>query len=290
MTGRLIGLSLAVSVLIACDGGDASQEPAAETPSAKCPNVGMDTLDGKWIKYEGSAIKEYRFAVDSTGDVRELWYTAGSFMKRRLRGERRTSDYVFTEVLTGDREQRYLAGALPAVRLYVEPRAADCSLRVSEMEVHWKENQEVERPKGSYATYIEYPAEGPDLPFRYCDHDLFISDAAKDRAVANAQVAESGAAEPGAALGEALALGAWSPAMGEEGCAYEARLYFDDQPARDVAGAFRPVVPMRGDHWLIEDWYAPYSGNHQFEVYQYKTCSGGSPELVGVACLEAVLR
>jgi hypothetical protein len=250
----------------------------------------MDTLDGKWLKYEGSAIKEYRFAIDSSGDTRELWYTAGSFLKRRLRGERRSTDYVFTEVLTGEREKRYLAGALPAVRLYVEPRPSDCSLRVSELEVQWKDNQEVERPKGSYSTYIEYPSSGPDLPFRYCDHALFIGEAATDRAVADAQLAESGAAQPGAALGDALPLGAWTPALGEAGCTYEARLYFDDQPARDAAGAFRPAVPVSGEHWLVEDWYAPYSGNHQFEVYQYKTCSGGGPELIGVACLEAVLR
>jgi hypothetical protein len=287
MAGRLWGLATTVLALSGCDGGEPT-EPAAASPSSQCPRVSMDGMAGRWLKFEGSAVKEYRFEVAEVGGQLELWYTGGGFGKRRLVGERRSSDYAFTEMPSEEKAGRYKAGSVPLVRLYVEPRPTDCSLRVSEMELSWKDNKESEKPKGSYTSYIEYPDSGPDLSFRYCDGELFIGEAATDRAKAEEQLARSGVAEPDAALGEALSLGAWSPEQGATDCTYEMKLYFDDQPARDKDGNFRPRLPVT-DRWLVTDWYAPYSGNHQFQVYQYKTC-GGTETLVGSACLEAVLR
>lgn len=289
MSGRLVGLAVC-AVLGGCDGGgeEAPAEPV-ETPSSKCPRVSMDNLQGRWLKFSGGAVKEYRFEIAEVGGQMELWYTSGGFTKKRMTGERRSNDYVFTEAPSAEKEKRYKAGAVPLARLYVEPRPTDCSLRVSEMEVSFKDNKESEKPKGTYTSYIEYPENGPDLTFRHCDSDLFIAEAATDKAEADKQLAELGTASPDAALGDALALGAWSPPMGEEGCSYEMKLYFDDQPARDKDGNFRSAVAVSGDRWLVEDWYAPYSGNHHFQMYQYKKC-GGSETLVGVACLESVLR
>jgi hypothetical protein len=100
----------------------------------------------------------------------------------------------------------------------------------------------------------------------------------------------NGAPNPDLPLGDALTLGAWEPATDATGCTQEMRLYFDDQPARGADGAFREPVPVTDGRWLITDWYAPYSGNHHFQIAQYQTCDGGSPTLVGMACLEAVLR
>ena len=52
--------------------------------------------------------------------------------------------------------------------------------------------------------------------------------------------------------------------------------------AAGVEGGFR--------HWYVADWYAPYSGNHHFQVYRYRTCPGEERTLLGVDCLEAALH
>jgi len=289
MVGRVVSLVVS-AFLVACDGGsDPAEQSLEQTPSSQCPAVSMDGLDGKWLKYSGAAVKAFRFQVADVGGEKELWYTGGGFTKRRMAGERRSNDYVFTEVPGKEKLARYKAGAVPLVRLYVEPRPQDCSLRVSEMEVLFSGDKEQEKPKGTYTTYVAYPDSGPDLSFRHCDQELFIGPAASDKAVADQQLVENGTAAPSAALGEGLALGAWSPVMGEEGCTYDMKLYFDDEPARDAAGAFRDPVPVTGESWLVSDWYAPYSGNHHFQIAQRKTC-GGSTEVIGMACLEAILQ
>jgi hypothetical protein len=292
---RWISAAVLLSSLIACDGGE---EPtsAGPSPAEACPKVSMDNMAGQWIKFEGRAVKEYRFEIVQEGGGYTLWYTGGGFTKKALSGEKRGSDVMFTEVLDEKREGMFQAGSTTKVRLYVEPRKQDCSLRVSEMTVEWKGDKEVERPKGSFTTFVELPA-GPVLTFRPCDQDLFIGPAATDRAAALAQVERSGAAEPAGEMGEAVPIGTWSDAAadGEESCTFDMDLFFDDTSAKDKDGSTLTAVPAGPvtdgqRHWVVPAWYAPWTGNHHFEVHRYRTCGGGSREIIGVACLEAILQ
>lgn len=292
---RWMSAAALLSALTACDG---AEEPVPEgpTPEEACPKVAMDNMAGKWIKFEGRAVKEYRFEIVEEGGSYTLWYTGGGFTKKAMAGEKRGSDVMFTEVLDEKREGMFKSGSTSKVRLYVEPRKKDCSLRVSEMSVEWKGDKESERPKGSFTTFVELP-EGPVLTFRPCDQELFIGAAATDHAEAMAQIERSGSAEPAGEMGDAVALGTWSDAAadGDAACTYDMDLFFDDTSARDKDGNVLTAVPA-GEvadgrrHWVVPGWYAPWTGNHHFEAYRYKTCDGSSREIIGVACLEAILQ
>lgn len=275
--------------------GDTDEAPAPPPVEDKCPKIDMDRLAGQWIKVKGKAAdKNFRFEFVEKGDGAELWYTGGGFRKRRLAGERRESDWRFTEVLEGEALARHEQGDLGRVRLFVAPSKKTCSLRVTEVELVKEGGAEKEKPKGTFVEYLEFP-QGKVLTFRACDGPLFLGDAAKDPAVAARQLAESGAPEPGHSLGEAVPVGVWTDAAadGDAACTYDMDLYFDDQEARLADKSTRPPVaagaPVDGKRpWLVPDWYAPYSGNHHFQIYRHRTC-GGKRELIDVRCLEAVL-
>ncbi len=280
------------AILCGCD--DQTPAPAGPTPSEKCPHASMDGMAGKWIKYTSAAVKEYRFEIVEEDGGYTLWYTGGGFTKKALRGERRTNDIKFTEIPDPKRKAMYESGSISLTRLYVEPRPTDCSLRVSEMALEWK-GSEKEKPKGGFSTYVLYPPVGATLTFRTCDDPLFIGAAASDYTEAQAQLARSGAPEPAHQLGEAIPIGMWSDAAadGDPSCTYDMDLFFDDTTAKDAAGNAREAIPAGAVEegrrsWLVPDWYAPYSGNHHFEMYRYRTC-GGARELIGVACLEGIL-
>ncbi|MEL6345512.1 MAG: hypothetical protein AAFV53_20555 [Myxococcota bacterium] len=293
MTRTLYALWLA-GALIACDGGGAEETPA-ETPPSKCPKVSMDTLSGQWIQYAGNTVvKQQRFEVVEGGT--ELWYTGGGFTKRKLKGEKRANDFQFDEVLEGDRASRFQSGSLAKVRLYVEPRPKDCSLRVSEMSVENRGGKEMERPKGTFTTYVEYPSNQPMLTFRPCTDNLFVGEAARDRAIADKQLEQSGAPEPAIALDPALPTGAWikADADGDTACTYDMDLFFDDAQAKNKDGAVQEKLPagevVDGYRPYYAEFYAPFSGNHHLQIYRYRTCADGTRELVGVACLESILQ
>lgn len=78
-------------------------------------------------------------------------------------------------------------------------------------------------------------------------------------------------------------------------CTYDMDLWLDDRPARGKDGTRLPAVPA-GDviggkrQRLVPACYAPDSGSHHFELHRFRTCADGKRELVGVACLEAVLE
>ena len=292
---RWMPTALLLSVLSACDGTE--EAPSTTTSAAEaCPKVSMDTMSGRWIKFDSRAVKEYRFEIIEEGGSYTLWYTGGGFTKKALAGQKRAGDVKFTETLDEKRQALFESGSLNKVRLYVEPRKKDCSLRVSEMTVEWKGGKEVERPKGSFTTFIELP-EGPVLTFRPCDQDLFIGSAATDKAEADAQVARSGTAEPAGEMGKAVPIGTWSDAAsdGDAACTYDMDIFFDDTSARDKDGNVLAALPA-GEvadgtrHWVVPGWYAPWTGNHHFELHRYRTCAGSSREIIGVACLEAILQ
>lgn len=287
-------MSLVVG-LVACDGGEPAQQPP--DPKSQCPKVSMDNLSGQWIQYAGNTVvKQQRFEAVKEDGRYVLWYTGGGFTKRRLTGEKRSTDIAFTEVPEGDRKQRFESGALSIVRLYVEPRVKDCSLRVSEMTVEMKSGKEVERPKGTFTTYVEYPEKQPKLTFRPCTEPLFLGDAAKDKSVADAQLERSGAPEPAIALDPALPVGVWisEAADGDAACTYDMDLYFDDAQAKNKDGVAQEKIPAGevkdGFRPYSAAWYAPFSGNHHFQIYRYRTCADGKRTLLGVACLEAILE
>ena len=256
----------------------------------------MENMAGKWIKFAGKAVKEHRFEIVEEGGGYTLWYTGGGFTKKALRGEKRSGDVMFTEVLDERREGLYKSGSTSKVRLYVEPRKQDCSLRVSEMTLEWKGDKDVERPKGTFTTFVELP-EGPVLTFRPCDQELFIGAAATDKKEADAQIERSGAAEPAGEMGDAVPIGTWTDAAadGDAACTYDMDLFFDDTSARDKDGNVLTKVAAGAvadgqRHWAVPGWYAPWTGNHHFEIHRFRTCDGGSRELIGVACLEAILQ
>ncbi len=279
--------------LAGCPESDtAPAEPTEDPRLEKCPKIHMDRMAGQWIKVNGKAADHtVRFELNAEDGGYGMWYTGGGFSKRVLEGERRDSDFKFTEVPEGKRKTDFESGEQGIVRLYVEPKLDKCALRVSEMEVKMKEGKEVEHPKPGFIEFLPFP-EGQPFTFRPCDGELFLAGAAKDKAVADKQTEELGGADPATGLGEAIPVAAWTDAAadGAETCSYDMDLYFDDRPVKDKQAVPAGEVKDGSRHWYVEAWSAPYSGNHHFQQYRYKTCDGGERELIGVSCLEAVLN
>lgn len=284
-------LGMVVLMALGAGGCGDTEEAAPPTPADdKCPNVGMDAMDGRWIKVEGSkGDQKYRFQLDKAGDIFTMSYIGGGFTRKALNGVRRTSDHQFTEIPDARKKAAYEAGSEGLLRIYVEPRKNKCALRISEVEVSLKDGKETERPKAGFAEYIAFP-EGFVFGFAGCDGPVFLGPAAKDRSVAEKQLAEIGGPDPGHALGEAIPVATWAElSEADAACTWTMDLWFDDQPYKDQKGV---AVPVKAgwQRFGIDDWYAPFSGNHHFQIYRHKSCGGGPPELVGVACLESVLQ
>ena len=288
-------LLLAATLLLGC--GDT--EPEASKADDPCPHISMESLPGRWIKYDKKADQTWRFEVVSQGEASggpEMWLTAGGWTKKQLAGERRSSDWSFTEIPDDRKKAAYEAGNEGLIRLYVESNKAKCALRVSEVEVMLADGVQKERPKPGFVEYVEFPKQY-DFTFRPCDSDLFFGAAANDRKAADKQLAELKMADPSSPLGEALSVAAWTPVEkdGDAACTFDMDLYFDDQPAKDKAGQPRGPLPAAAPvdgwrQWLVSYWYAPFSGNHHFQIYRYRACNGGERELIGVSCTEAVLQ
>jgi len=285
----LMAATLATSALFGV-AGCADDEPAAPAEAEdKCPSVSMDGLFGQWIMVDGKrGDHTHRFEIRADGP--ELWLVDGGFTRRTLKGEKRQKDYVFTEVATGRRAAAVEAGEEGLVRLFVEPWKQQCSLRVTRVEVFRKEGKETERPAPGFKEYLPFP-DNVAFNFRPCDGPLFLGDAAKDRSIAEKQLA-AGGPDPAHPLGEAIPVGAWSVASedGDGTCSYDMDLFFDDRPMEGRQGL--PASAVDGEHraWRVDAWSAPYSGNHHFEMWRYRTCEGGERTLIDTRCLEAVLQ
>lgn len=294
---RCPALALLAVTLFGCgDTEPAEQEAAAEDP---CPQISMDTMAGRWIKYEKRADQTWRYEIvteNTASGSPELWLTSGGWTKRRMVGERRKSDWMFTEVPTDRKQTAYEKGDEGLKRLFVEPFKKKCSHRVSQVEVFLKDGEQKEKPQPGFLEFVEFPAQY-NFTFRPCDGPVFFGKAAQDRGVAEKQESQLGGPDPSSPLGDALVVGAWTSvdADGDPTCTYDMDLYFDDKPAKGKDGGPRGPVAARdaGDgwrQWLVEDWYAPFSGNHHFQMYRHRTCSGGERTLIGVSCVEAVLQ
>lgn len=280
---------LLLTTLFACGQGDTPAETPAEDP---CPAVGMDVLAGDWIKVEGSkGDHTYRIRVQQDGDSWSAWYVGGGFTKKTLSGELRSNDLKLTEVPTGAKKAAYEAGEDTLTRLYFEPKDSTCSVRVTEVRVAMVDGKATEKPVpgAPFVEYLPFP-ENQEFTFRPCDGPVFVEDAAADFKVAKKQL-DDGHVNPVASLGPAVPVAAWTTAAddGDPACTYTFDAYFDDRPVEGGQGL--TTVKVEGDQrqWA-HDFKAPYSGNHHFELYRYKTCDGGEPELIAVSCLEAVLN
>ena len=101
------------------------------------------------------------------------------------------------------------------------------------------------------------------------------------------QLSRSGTAEPATELGEAIPVGLWTDGAADD-CTYSMDPFFDDQPVEGKQDVAVSTVKSGRRQWYAE-WFAPYSGNHIFEMYRYKTC-GGTKDLIAVAAIEAILN
>jgi len=282
-----------LSAIIGCGGG----EPAAPPPAAdKCPHISLEGLAGDWLQVKGQAADHtHRFRIMKRGERWSAWYVGGFFKKVQMEGALRAEDLQLTEALDGEALAAWKKGERARARIYVQPYKKRCAMRVSVVDLKWVGGpgggSEKESTKGG-APYVEYlpVPEEYDFTYRPCDEPLYLARAAKSRQGAKAQAAKGGP-EAGAPLGEQLPVGTWSDAKadGPEACAYTMDLYFDDRPLEGGQGLAAGDV-VGGERAWYHEFYAPYSGNHHFEMYRHRQCDGGARELIAVACIEGVLN
>ena len=254
-----------LALLVACDGAQ-EEVPVVEDP---CPEVSME-MAGDWIKVQGSAGDHtHRVRIHDDGSA---WYVGGGFSKMQMDGVYRKNDLMLTEA--GEKDRR--------TRLYFQPNKKKCSMRIVEVRVD-SEGKEQQVGVG-YTEYLPFP-EGQVFTYRPCDESAYIGDAANSWARAKRERDSDAGVNPVGALGESVAVASWmEPAEGE--CTYSAALFFDDRPVEGKDAVSGTVV--EGMVHFTDAWYAPYSGNHNFEFHRSATCGGESRDM-GVACLEAIL-
>ena len=80
-----------------------------------------------------------------------------------------------------------------------------------------------------------------------------------------------------------IPVGTWSEVAkdGDQSCSFEMDLYFDGRLIDGGTGIAAGPVDGEYRHWTYT-WEAPYSGNHNFELYRYRKC-GDERTLLGIA-------
>lgn len=274
-------------LLSACGAAEEAEAPPVED---KCPEISMDGLAADWIKVVGnSGDHKTRIRVLNEGGSWQGWYVGGFFKKTGMTGKLRANDLQLTEVLDAKANAAFEAGERTKTRIYIEPYKQRCAMRVMEVAVKMSEGKESEAQKGGYIEYLPFPP-GQEFTYQAPTEQLFIAEAADDYAKAQAQL-EKGGPDPVGTLGEKVPIGMWSDAKadGDPGCTYDMDLYFDDRPLEGGQAVAAGEAKDDRRHWR-HDFYAPYSGNHNFEMYRYRTCEGGSRELIAVAGIEGILN
>lgn len=275
-----VAAALAAWAIAACGPAEPEKPAEPEVPE-KCKSVHVDKLASHdWIGVRGKSGADPKIRMRLTekgGDYEAVYISDVSFKKTVLKGEKREKDVQLTEV--GDKDVR--------ARIYVVPKIEKCALEVLVGTVEKKDKEKIP-PKGiEMVAFPEQP--GVEFTYRPADRDLFLGKAAKNRAIAEKQVKEMGGADPAHEYGD-IPVGLFSKADedGPADCTYDMDLYFDDRNVPDLAKL--PAGEVQGEwrHWF-HLWKAPYSGNHHFEMYRYRTCDG-KRELIDVAAIEAVLQ
>ena len=282
-----IGVYIAAMALMGC--GGPSEETVAHAPDVpdQCKNVFLDKLDTDWIAMRGqSPDPKTRIRIFKDGDDYGGYFVNRFFQKIVLKGEKRDSDVQFTELPNDDKAKRVAKGETDLVRMYVTPKLTDCALKTSIGTVNHKGKEKI--PPQTF-DFVAFPELEVHFTFDPPSRTLFVGDAAKDRAVADKQLAANGQASPEHEFGT-IPVGMFSKAEddGPESCTYDMDLYFDDQSVPELAAVPAGEVKDGFRHWYL-DWEAPFSGNHHFEMYRYKTCDGAR-ERIDIADLEAILQ
>jgi hypothetical protein len=274
--------------VVACGGENA--EPVEETPEVpeRCQHVFLDKLDADWIGMKGQTPDpKTRLRVFKDGQEGYGAYLVNGFFKKiTLKGETRESDVQFTEVPSEAQAKRIAKGEATLVRMYVTPKLKDCALKTVIGTVDHKDKERIS-PVGF--DFVAFPELEVTFTFEPANRTLFVGEAAKDRAVADRQMAQQGHASPEHEFGT-IPVGLFSAAAedGPEGCTFDMDLYFDGQSLPDRAAVSAGEVTDGFRHWFVV-WDAPYSGNHHFEMYRFRTCDG-TRERIDIADLEAILQ
>lgn len=289
---RLFPVALALASALACGGAsdDAPAPPSLEEQaSAKCPRVHMDKMAGDWILATGDP--KTRMRVLESGGETLLWYIDPAFSNHKLElvGTKRDSDWRFDERPRGARKRLVEEGGAAKKRVYLDPKVRKCAVEVVTGTV---DDAGEERIAPKAKEFLQFP-EQQGVVFSYRPHDapLFVGEAATDKAKADAQVEELGEPRRDAEMGT-VPVGGWSAVAddGETSCTYTFDAYFDHRPVDGAQGVEVAAVEEGAEHrhWT-HTFEAPYTGNHTFELFRYRTCDGGERELLGVMGIDAAL-
>jgi len=273
-------------VLAGCGGSDGAPDAAEDEIPLQCRNIHVDRLAADWTSVEGqTANPKVRLRVVESADGYQAIYIDGSFVRRTLSGVKRDSDVKFTEVPDAARRRRVAAGQEALVRLYLKPSLKDCALKAFVGTV--VDGKESIPPRAT--EFLPLPEQsGVVFSFDPATEPLYLGRAATDRAVRDAQLSEG--PEPVAEMG-AVPVGTWSAVEddGDPSCTYDMDLYFDDLLVTEIS----PVAaaePEDGERHWFHQWDAPFSGNHHFEMFRFRTCSDGQRVRIAVAGIDAVLQ
>ena len=274
-------------------------EPVREDP---CPEVALDRLAGDWLRVEGSkGDHRTRFRIRGEPGAYDMVLIPGTFSKIEMAGKAIEGGWEFDQELTGRWLEQFRAGERLRYRARVKPHKETCSLRVviGQVQVDAQGQEKEQARVKNYEEFLPMPAD-KEFTFEPATGQLFLGEAAKSRRAADAQLASfDGQPKPDHELGEAIPVGVFTRAEadGPEGCTYDMDLYFDDRPytgrrdsPSEAAGKAVPAGEVEGGWrpWYVPAWFAPFSGNHSFEIYRYRTC-GGARERIEVHALEAIL-
>ncbi len=279
---------MALVGLLGCGGETAEDaEPAVEVPE-QCKNVFLDKLEADWIAMrKDTPDPKTRIRIFKDGEGYGAYLVSGGFFEKQLlKGEVRDADVQFTEVPSDKKAKQVKKGQASLTRMYVTPKLKDCALKTVVGVVNGKGKEQIS-PIGF--DFMAFPKLEVSFTFEPAEHTLFVGKAAKDRAVADKQIADAGQASPAHEFG-VVPVGVFTKAEkdGPDSCTYDMDLYFDDQSVAELTKLPAGEVKDGYRHWFVE-WNAPYSGNHHFEMYRYKTCDG-KRERIAIADLDAVLQ
>jgi hypothetical protein len=237
----------------------------------------MDKLATDWIIATGDPKNRLRIMENEKGYT--AWLTDGFFVKREYHGVKRDDDVRFTEIPTSARKQSIANREANLIRFYGKPTLKKCALLTFFGNVDAK-GAEFINPIAK--EYLEFPKSTETFSFQPPNEPLFIGRAASNKKTADAQLVHNGEPTGYHELGT-ISVGTWSKLAedGDQSCGYEMDLYFDGRLIEGGQGVAAGAVEGEHRHWSYS-WEAPYSGNHNFEVYRYRKC-GDERDLLGIA-------
>jgi len=263
---------------IACSGDSSSPAEAPTDPAnAKCPHVHMDRLATDWIIATGDPKNRLRILEKENGYTG--WLTDGFYVKREYHGVKRDDDVKFTEVATGKRKERIDNQEENLIRFYAKPTLSKCALQTFFGVV---DSKGAEHISPVAKEYLKFPKSAETFSYQPPNEPLFLGVAASNKKAADAQLTANGEATGYHELGT-IPVGTWSEVAkdGDQSCSFEMDLYFDGRLIDGGTGIAAGPVDGEYRHWTYT-WEAPYSGNHNFELYRYRKC-GDERTLLGIA-------